>query len=221
MIKKNLQTVLYCCWEREFAYYGSAFKWQSILPQLHNSNDNSIQVAAKFLSSNLSCSLAKSFQFLWKLKPAEVTLMLDIFKQTYFKEKNTGVHFRIIDLLLGFQRLIEADKDNLKIIMTEIWMILNWAVKILANGTLIERTNMGVLLCMLLQCPEAKETLLTSTDLFFLHKIHEAASAPINNALKDLLNCVVCTIKDEYQLGNCTQLIYVFMQYTDHISMCL
>ena len=204
MIQKNTQILLKCCWEKEFQYYGNSFLWLSLLPKLYTSDDNLIQVAVKFISANLSFALPDSSDHLWKLQKEEVFLLLEIFKQTYFKEtSDEKLQFTIVDILLGLQKLIEAHDDNLNTIMVEVWMLLNWAVEVLANGSMIERENMAILLCMLLHSPTAKETLLTSNDCFFLHNIHKAVYAVTNSALKGLLNCIVCTTKDQAQLGNC------------------
>lgn len=204
MIQKNTQILLKCCWEKEFQYYGNSFLWLSLLPKLYTSDDNLIQVAVKFISANLSFALPDSSDHLWKLQKEEVFLLLEIFKQTYFKEtSDEKLQFTIVDILLGLQKLIEAHDDNLNTIMVEVWMLLNWAVEVLANGSMIERENMAILLCMLLRSPTAKETLLTSNDCFFLHNIHKAVYAVTNSALKGLLNCIVCTTKDQAQLGNC------------------
>ena len=204
MIQKNTQILLKCCWEKEFQYYGNSFLWLSLLPKLYTSDDNLIRVAVKFISANLSFALPDSSDHLWKLQKEEVFLLLEIFKQTYFKEtSDEKLQFTIVDILLGLQKLIEAHDDNLNTIMIEVWMLLNWAVEVLANGSMIERENMAILLCMLLRSPTAKETLLTSNDCFFLHNIHKAVYAVTNSALKGLLNCIVCTTKDQAQLGNC------------------
>ena len=202
LVQKNLQILLNCCWEREFQYYGNAFLWLSLLSKLYTSDDDLIQVAVKFISANLSFALSDSGEYLWKLQEKEVVLLLEIFKQTYFKEtSDEKLQFKITDILLGLQRLIEAHIDNLNTIMVEVWMLLNWAVEVLAKGSMMERENMAVLVCMLLRSPTAKETLLTSNDCFFLHNIHKAAHATINSSLKGLLNCIICTTKDQAQLG--------------------
>ena len=88
-------------------------------------------------------------------------------------------------------------------------MLLNWAVEVLAKGSMMERENMAMLVCMLLRSPTAKETLLTSNDCFFLHNIHKAAHATINSSLKRLLNCIICTTKDQVQLGVTTSKHFV------------
>ena len=199
---KNLRILLNCCWEKDFQYYGNAFLLLSLLPKLYASNNNLIQVAVKFISANLSFALSDSGEHLWKLQEKEVVFLLEIFKQTYFKEtSDKKLQFNITDILLGLQRLIEAHNDNLNTIMVEVWMILNWAVEVLAKGSVIERVNMAILVCMLLRSPTAKETLLTSNDCFFLHNIHKAAHAVTNSSLKGLLNCIICTSKDHTQLG--------------------
>lgn len=206
MVQKNIQILLSCCWEKEFRYYGNAFWWLGLLPRLYASDDNLVQVAVKFISANLSFVLPDSIQYLWKLEKKEVFLLLEMFKKTYFKEtSDKKLQFKIVDILLGLQRLIEAHNDNLNTIMVEVWMLLNWAVEVLANGSMIERENMAVLVCMLLRSPIAKETLLTSNDCFFLHNIHKAVYAVTNSPLRGLLNCIVCAAKDHTQLGNCTK----------------
>lgn len=195
---KNVQILLNCCWEKEFRYYGNAFLWLSVLPKLYTSDDNLIQIVVKFISANLSFALPDSSEYLWKLQKKEVFLLLEIFKQTYFKEtSDKKLHFKVADILLGLQRLIEAHNDNLNTIMVDIWMLLNWAVEVLANGSMVERENMVVLVCMLLRSPTTKEMLLTSNDCFFLHSIHKAVHVVTNKTLRGLLNCIVCVIKDE------------------------
>ena len=193
--------LLNCCWEKEFQYYANAFSWLSLLPKLYSSDDSLIQIATIFIGANLSFALPDSIEYLWKLQKEQVIFILELFKKTYFKE-TSDKEFKITDILLGLQRLIEAHSNNLNTIMVEVWMLLNWAVEVLANGTMIERENMAILVCMLLRSPTAKETLLTSNDCFFLHNIHKAAYAISNNPLRGLLNCIVCTTKDQAQLGN-------------------
>lgn len=203
MIQKNIQILLNCCWEKEFQYYGDAFLWLNVLQKLYASDDNLIQIAVKFVSANLSSALPDSSEHLWKLQKKEVFLLLELFKKTYFKEtSDKKLQFTIANILLGLQRLIEAHAANLNTIMVEVWMLLNWAVEILGNRSLIERENMAVLVCMLLRSPTAKETLLTSNDCFFLHNIHKAVNAVTNSALRGLLNCIACVAKDQSQLGN-------------------
>lgn len=211
-----MRILLNCCWEKEFQYYANAFLWLSLLPKLYTSDDHLIQVASKFIGANLSFALPDSSEYLWKLQKEEVVFLLEMFKKTYFKEtSDKKLQFKITDILLGLQRLIEAHSDNLSTIMVEVWMLLNWAVEVLVNGSMVERENMAILVCMLLRSPIAKETLLTSNDCFFLHNIHKAVYAISNNPLRGLLNCIVCTTKDQAQLGNmfaCTIYIVGFSE---------